>query len=248
MANARELGVELAGVTEVVLSHHHGDHTGGLLTLRRALMKDHPKALSKVYVGRGIFLPRPKEGGGDTNETLSLKAPYEATGGSFSEVGQPMEIGPGIWLTGPVPRKYPERNWSGRGQLRTAEGPAEDTIPEDMSLVLDTERGLIVVTGCGHAGVINTLEYAREKVRSAPVFAVVGGLHLFDADRATLDWTAGKLRGMGLGHLLGAHCTGIEALHILRDRLGLDRRTCVVGAVGAAFDLAEGVRPGTIAH
>jgi 7,8-dihydropterin-6-yl-methyl-4-(beta-D-ribofuranosyl)aminobenzene 5'-phosphate synthase len=117
-----------------------------------------------------------------------------------------------------------------------------------MSLVLDTERGLVVVTGCGHAGVINTLEFAWERVRAVPAFAVVGGLHLFDADEATLDWTADKLRGMGLSHLMGAHCTGIEAVHILRGRLNLDRRTCVAGAVGSGFDLREGIRPGTIAH
>src|SRR5581483_7756249 len=152
------------------------------------------------------FLPRPREDGRDANETLASRAPYEATGGRFVEVGEPTEVIPGAWLTGPVPRKHPERNWSGRGQVRTAEGLGEDTIPEDMSLVLDTERGLVVVSGCGHAGVINTLEFARERIREAPVFAVVGGLHLFDADRAALDWTADKLRGMGLGHLLGAHC------------------------------------------
>ncbi len=248
LANARELGVDLAGVTDVILSHHHRDHTGGLLTLRRAFMKDHPQAISRCHVGRGIFLPRPKEGGGDTNETLAQKAEYEATGGRFVEIGEPTEIAPGAWLTGPVPRKYPERNWSGRGQVLTADGLAEDTIPEDSSLVLDTERGLVVVSGCGHAGVINTLEFAREKIREAPVVAVVGGLHLFAADSAALDWTAGKLRGMGLAHLLGAHCTGIEAVHILRGRLGLDRRTCVVGAVGSGFELGAGIQPGTIAR
>ena len=110
--------------------------------------------------------------------------------------------------------------------------------------MLDTERGLVVVSGCGHAGIVNTLEYARKTVRAAPVFAVLGGFHLFAADEATLDWTAGKLRGMGVRHLLGAHCTGIEAVYGLRGRLGLDRRTCVVGAVGSGFDLKEGIRPG----
>ena len=78
--------------------------------------------------------------------------------------------------------------------------------------------------------------------------AALGGFHLFAADEATLDWTAGKLRGMGVRHLLGAHCTGIEAVYGLRGRLGLDRRTCVVGAVGSRFDLKDGIRPGTIAR
>jgi 7,8-dihydropterin-6-yl-methyl-4-(beta-D-ribofuranosyl)aminobenzene 5'-phosphate synthase len=248
LANARELGVDLSDVDDVVLSHHHGDHTGGLLALRQALMKVNPQALSRCHVGRGIFLSRPADDGRETNETIALKAAYEATGGRLVEVGEASEVMPGAWLTGPVPRVNPERNWSGRGQVRTPEGLVEDTIPEDMSLVLDTVQGLVVVAGCGHAGVINTLEFARQKVRATSVFAVVGGLHLFGADEKTLDWTAGKLRGMGLSHLLGAHCTGIEAVHGLRGRLALDRRSCVVGAVGSGFDLTQGILPGTIAR
>lgn len=246
--NARELGIDLSGVTEVVLSHNHGDHTGGLLTLRRQLMKTNPAALSRAYVGAGIFLPRPGDDGRETNEMLALKGPYEATGATFVVIDRPVELFPGVWLTGPVPRRHPERNWSGRGKVRTAEGLVEDTIPEDQSLVLDTGRGLIVVTGCGHAGVVNTLEYAREAVREAPVHALLGGLHLFAADEATLDWTAEWLEEMGLANLLGAHCTGIETVYGLRRRLGLNRKSCVVGAVGAGFDLEGGIRPGTIAR
>jgi 7,8-dihydropterin-6-yl-methyl-4-(beta-D-ribofuranosyl)aminobenzene 5'-phosphate synthase len=248
LANARELGIDLSGVTEVVLSHHHGDHTGGLLALRRELMKGDPRALSRAYVGPGIFLGRPRDDGGESNETIALKAPYEATGGTFVEVAGPTEIFPGAWLTGPVPRTHPERNWSGASRVKTAAGLVEDTIPEDMSLVLDTRRGLVVVSGCGHAGVVNTLGYARRAVREAQVHAAVGGFHLFAADDVALDWTAGELRGMGLEHLLGAHCTGIEAVHGLRGRLGLGRRTCVVGAVGSRFDLDGGIHPGTIAR
>jgi 7,8-dihydropterin-6-yl-methyl-4-(beta-D-ribofuranosyl)aminobenzene 5'-phosphate synthase len=248
LQNARELGVDLSGVTEVVLSHHHGDHTGGLVTLRRELSKANPAALSRAYVGAGIFLSRTRDHARERNETRALKQPYEASGGTFIEVDRPTEMFPGAWLTGPVPRTHPERNWSGTTRVQTPAGWVEDTIPEDMSLVLDTDKGLVLVSGCCHAGVINTLEYARTKVRAAPVHAALGGFHLFAADGATLDWTAGKLRDMELAQLLGAHCTGIEAVFGLRSRLGLDRRTCAVGAVGARFDLADGIHPGTIAR
>lgn len=248
LINAREMGIDLSGVTDVLLSHHHGDHTGGLLTLRGELAKQNPKALSKAYVGAGIFLSRPRADNTESNETIGLKSPYEASGGTFVEVARPTEIFPGAWLTGPVPRTYPERNWSGKARIKTEAGLVEDNLPEDTSLVLDTEKGLVVVSGCGHAGVVNTLEYARKTVRAAPVHALIGGLHLFPADDAALDWTGGKLREMELGALLGAHCTGIEAVYVLRKRLALDRGHCLVGAVGAGFDLKNGIRPGMIAH
>ncbi|MGE3817872.1 MAG: MBL fold metallo-hydrolase [Isosphaeraceae bacterium] len=248
LENARELGVDLSNVPDVILSHHHGDHTGGLLTLRRELGQVNPHAIARAHVGSGLFWPRPDERGGETNETIAMKAPFEATGGRFIEVSRPTELFPGAWLTGPVPRRHPERNWSGKGQVQTPEGLAEDTIPEDMALVLDTARGLVVVTGCGHSGIVNILEYAKDKIRSTPVTAVVGGLHLFPLNDAGLAWTAEKLKGFGVAHLLGAHCTGVESVYAMRPGLGLDRTTCVVGAVGSGFDLDRGVLPGVIAR
>jgi 7,8-dihydropterin-6-yl-methyl-4-(beta-D-ribofuranosyl)aminobenzene 5'-phosphate synthase len=244
LENARELKVDLAGITDVVLSHNHSDHTGGLLALRREHARTSPGALSKAYVGKGIFWSRPGSGeAGEQNYVLKIRKEYEDTGAAFAEVAEPLQIFPGAWLTGPVPRVYPERNWSGRGQVRTPDGLVEDTIPEDMSLVLDTDRGLVVVTGCGHAGIVNTIEQARKVVRSAPVHAVIGGVHLFPATDEQLDWTAEKLRGFGLENLVGAHCTGLEALYRIRAKAGLSRQTAVVGAVGATFELGKGIDP-----
>ena len=122
----------------------------------------------------------------------------------------------------------------------------EDTIPEDMSMVIDTDRGLVVLTGCGHAGVINIVEYARAITRAAPVHALIGGLHLFQLDDEHLKWTAGKLREFGVQNFLGAHCTGIEATYRIREWCGLSRRSAAVAAVGGGFTLGEGIHPGSI--
>jgi 7,8-dihydropterin-6-yl-methyl-4-(beta-D-ribofuranosyl)aminobenzene 5'-phosphate synthase len=249
LQNARELKIDLGGVTDVILSHHHGDHTGGLLTLRRELAMRNPDALKRAYVGAGIFLSRPAPDGRETNEALLARKEFEAKGGSFVVVERPTELFPGAWLTGPVPRTHPERNWSFKRTIRYPDGrQAEDNIPEDMSLVLDTEKGLVLVSGCGHAGIINTLEYARQKVRETNVYAALGGFHLFEADDATLDWTAAKLRPMAVSNFLGAHCTGIEPVYQLRGRLGLNRAHCTVGAVGSRFTLRDGLDPGALAR
>ncbi|MBM3740168.1 MAG: MBL fold metallo-hydrolase, partial [Acidobacteria bacterium] len=151
--NLGELKVDLAGVTDVILSHNHGDHTGGLMTLRRDAMPRDAKALSRAHVGKGIFAPR-------QGWMAKVRAEYEATGAKFVEHDSFAEVAPGVWLTGPVPRKHPERNWSG-----------SDNVPEDMSMVLDTPEGLVLISGCGHAGIINTVEHARHKFGARPLVA-----------------------------------------------------------------------------
>lgn len=248
LKNARSLGVDLATVPEVVLSHSHLDHVGGFMTLRRSVMAAAPAALARTQVGEGIFYPR-SSGVPRVEDSVmrTLKTEYEATGGVVITHAKPVQLHPGVWLTGPVPRKYPERNWSGRGQVTTPAGVVEDNLPEDSALVFDTEQGLVVLTGCGHAGVINTIEYARAVVRPARVHGLIGGVHLFSASAETLAWTAEKLRGFGVDNLLGAHCTGIEVVYRLRGDLGLDRAHAVVGAVGAKFELGRGIDPRNIA-
>jgi 7,8-dihydropterin-6-yl-methyl-4-(beta-D-ribofuranosyl)aminobenzene 5'-phosphate synthase len=241
--NALELGIDLANVREAVITHNHSDHTGGLLTLRRELMKKNPQALSRLHAGKGILLSRLTAQGREANGLLPLKGEYETLGGTLVEHPGPEQLLPGVWITGPVPRVHPERNWSGSLRLQTPAGPVEDTLPEDSSIVIDTANGLVVVSGCGHAGIVNTLEYARKVVRAAPIHAAIGGFHLFAADDERLAWTAAKLKEMGIGQLLGAHCTGIEAVFRLREKIGLARRSAAVGTVGASFTLGAGLDP-----
>jgi 7,8-dihydropterin-6-yl-methyl-4-(beta-D-ribofuranosyl)aminobenzene 5'-phosphate synthase len=246
LQNARDLKIDLSNTKEVILTHNHWDHVRGLMALRRELMKTNPEALSVVHVGHGIFYSRPSAKG-EGNSMIAIRREYESTGGRFVEHDAGADIFPGAWLTGPVPRKFPERNWSGNGKVQTPQGLVEDTIPEDQSLVLNTPRGLVVVTGCGHAGIVNILTYATEKFPHEPVYGVVGGLHVFPASDEQLDWTGDKLKEFKVVNLLGAHCTGIEAVHRLRDRAGLTRKSAVVGSVGSTFSLGEGIHPGVLA-
>ena len=254
LENAKELKIDLSDVQDVILSHFHDDHTTGLMTLRREYAKKNPNALSRVHVAKGIFLERRGKNGnaqaaiGATNPMIAMKKEFEASGGKFVEHDKVDEIFPGVWLTGPVPRVYPEKNYAAGVEVKEDGKWVEDNVPDDQSLVFNTDQGLVLLAGCGHSGIINTLTYARKEIRPAPIDAAIGGFHLFNASDETLDWTADKLKEFQTAQLMGAHCTGIESVYHLRQKMGLNRHNCVVGTVGATFDLKDGIKTGHIAR
>lgn len=243
--NATELGVDLSDVTDVFISHSHGDHTGGLALLRERFAAKNPKALSVAHIGEGAFYPR---NDADYNTSVTtFKNSFEKSGGRFIVYNGPKQIYPGVWITGPVPRTHDERNWSTLGKLTTPDGKTiEDNVPEDQSLVFNTTQGTVVVSGCGHSGVINTLAYTQQ-FQPGAVHALIGGFHLFALNDDKLNWTIDQLRTHNVKNFIGAHCTGIHAVYAIQKGLSLDRAHCVVGAVGASFVLGEGIHPGVLA-
>ncbi len=244
LQNAKDLGIDLSDVKDVILSHNHGDHTGGLVTLRKALMGKNPQALSKVHVGKGIFHKRVNS----QNKILKVKSDMEALGAEFTLYESAHELFPGVWLTGNVARIHPEKNWSGNGRIETENGILEDTIPEDMSLVFDTDHGFILVSGCGHAGIVNTMEHINKHIHPGSITTAIGGYHLVSASDTHLAWTAKQLDRFGVEQMIGSHCTGIDALYSLRTLLKSNRSQMVVGSVGDEFELGKGIKAGFIAH
>src|SRR2546430_1966320 len=95
LRNAQELGLDLSTVTDVVLTHNHSDHVGGLVTLRRELAKRNPAALARAHVAPGIFQSRLTPDGQEANGLLPLRAEYEATGGWFGQARPPHQCVPG---------------------------------------------------------------------------------------------------------------------------------------------------------
>lgn len=233
LQNAKELGIDLASVEDVVISHFHDDHTGGLLTLRKAMMARNPRALSRLHVGAGIMVPRFAADGTPDNDFPVLAQAYRATGGTVSEHAGPVELAPGLWLTGPVARGHDERNFPTEVLIDAAQGRIVDPVAEDSSLVIATPDGTVIVTGCGHAGIMNITDAAVAIARDPRLLAVIGGLHLYAKPDAVLIATAARLKGVR--YLLAGHCTGIEATLRLRTLLALDRHAAVVEAVGSRF-------------
>jgi len=253
LLNSQSMKIDLSNVEEVVLSHNHADHTGGLVRLRKELAVVNERAMSVAHVARGIFWERP---GLPPDWTMApKKEAFEAEGGTFVEHAAPNEIHPGIWLTGPVPRRHAEKNygfWEDNeykvGEVRSPEGVIEDNIPESMSMVINTNKGLVVISGCGHAGLVNTLEHATDLTGADKVHAVLGGFHLLYASDGNLEWTAKKLVDLGVDNIVGAHCTALEPVYLFRELMNLDRSAAVVGATGASFTLEGGIEPLSLAR
>lgn len=245
--NAKLLKLNMADVQDVILSHNHWDHVGGLMSLRNELKNENPQALIRAHVGARIFEPRLNDAGDDQNGLRVIRGEYSAGGGEFVVHDKPTEIFPGVWFTGPVPRNNPEKNWTPGLSLNSAAGLVEDNVPEDSALIFDTANGIVILTGCAHAGIVNITQYARSLLGNKPIVAIVGGLHLFAASDQSVAWTATTLKHYEVASLLAGHCSGLEATYKLRQILGLNRKTAVVSAVGSSYTLGKGIDPRKLA-
>jgi 7,8-dihydropterin-6-yl-methyl-4-(beta-D-ribofuranosyl)aminobenzene 5'-phosphate synthase len=239
LQNAKELNINLDNIDNIYLSHNHKDHTGGLITLK----KEYPNSFKNAHVGEGIFYSRPNSEG-DDNYILSNKNTLENLGIKFIIHKNPTQLIPGLWTTGQVPRKYDEKNWSGVGKMIDSKGNiVEDIIPEDQSLFFDTENGIVLISGCGHAGLANTLDYVQKIIPGRTIYKIIGGFHLLKLNNDKLEWTAKKMRDAGVNFFVGAHCTGLNSTYSIRNFLGLTSKSAMVGSVGTIIT-AKGIFPG----
>ena len=208
--NAQIMGIDLTKVDCIVLSHGHLDHTGGLSEILRRIGKE-----TEVIAHPDVFEARYTLRDGQTQEKFigmpCSREELENRGARFTLSKEPVYITPHIMTTGEIPMLTEYEKVESNLHIKDGENFIPDKIADDLSLIITTEAGPVVFTGCGHRGVVNILHYARKLAGNEKVYAVIGGIHLYRASEERIQKTIAEFRSMGVKKLGLSHCTGFHA-------------------------------------
>jgi len=229
LSNATFFGADLTRLRSVLISHHHLDHTGGLMELLR-LQKGKP---TDVYAHPELFKDSYRVEG---KKVIHIGVPFsraalEGHGARFHFATSYCQVAPGLCLTGEIPRRTDFETGDRFLMVPSGTGYQRDSLLDDQALVVESEHGVSVVLGCCHAGLINTLSYVAEQTGTRHFRTIVGGTHLGLSDQKQLDATIGGLREFDIERLGVSHCTGMAASVVLAREFGERFFFCSVGTV-----------------
>jgi len=226
--NTAQLDLDLRQIDALVLSHAHYDHTGGLEAF---LQKSRPGL--PLYAHPDLFRERYATKDGQTRSIgLQMARIDLAKHATLNLSAEPAQVLPGVWTTGEITTRT---EFEGRSSHHfiLGNGWQPDPYRDDMALVLEALSGLIVVCGCCHAGLLNTLMHVQ-RIFDKKIIAIVGGTHLANLDVNTLEHTITILRAISawdMPYLFLNHCTGERALAALAQAFGKKVKSCPAGTV-----------------
>lgn len=205
LRNAAAMGIDLGGLTHIVLSHGHNDHTRGLQFLRERFDLSHVELVAHP----GCFRPKWADDGMDIGAPFG--EPEAAAGFRYLPRTGPYALSENCVFLGEIPTLHDfERRRSFGRTLDAFGAEAEELVLDDSALACRTEAGLFIVTGCSHSGICNLTDYARRICGEDRVAGIIGGFHLFDADER-LRKTIGRLREISPRTLYPCHCVSLRA-------------------------------------
>jgi 7,8-dihydropterin-6-yl-methyl-4-(beta-D-ribofuranosyl)aminobenzene 5'-phosphate synthase len=234
VANSLALNKDLRIVRKIFLSHGHFDHTGGLPEVLKL------KENVDVHAHQHIFLDRIhliKENGKETKRFVGMpykKSYLEFFGANFILNKDFVEVEKGMFLTGEVPRKTTFEKPDPTLFSEIDGKMAQDIFRDDQSLILDTEKGLVVILGCAHAGTINILNHVIDKTGKENFYAIIGGTHLDFLTSEQLEESIMVLNKLRIEKIGVSHCTGMRAAFRLSLEFG-DR--FFYGCVGSVLEV-----------
>ena len=226
--NARTLGVDLGTAAALILSHGHYDHTGGIPTFLAANRQ------APILYGKGAtqarFSCHPEQAPRAIGMTDAVLAELERLPVARRiELEGPRFLRPGIGITGPVPR-ITDFEDTGGPFFQDADRVVPDLIQDDLSLWFETTEGLVILTGCCHSGLVNTVSHIRSISGIERIHGIIGGLHLLNANDERLRATQQFLADCQPDFLIPCHCTGAHVAEQLQQRFG--ERVVAAGGAG----------------
>jgi 7,8-dihydropterin-6-yl-methyl-4-(beta-D-ribofuranosyl)aminobenzene 5'-phosphate synthase len=204
------LKLDPAAIEALVVSHGHDDHTGAVAEIARRAARPLPIYVHPAAFRERWYIPPDKPRRGPWRVEPDA---WEQAGGRMVAVDEPRQISPGCLVTGSIPRandfERPPQDYC----YRQGDAFHPDTLPDDQAVVVAVkDKGLVVVAGCAHAGIVNTVRYAQAIAGEQRVWASAGGFHLGRASGERIAATIAGLKAVQPTIVAPGHCTGFEAL------------------------------------